>query len=537
MKFANIFASGVAGVALAAAAPASAEWVEVTSTNFRFYSEDEPSDVVERVRNLEKLDKIVRTVTGNKQAPSPLPVTAFELNTMDDVQKSSFGVSGAAAYYTTSEEGAHLVTFHRPVKVSAGGRLKRTYRIQDEVTQHEYLHHMMFQYFPTNYPTFYPEGFAEYYGTIQFEDDDVIVVGHAPFGRLESMRNWLPVRDMLTAKSYADVTNLGGLYAQGWLLTHMAAARPERGKQLQKYLSDVAKGVPYEEAAEQAFGDLDVFNKELRAYKDEVTALTIKLDGIDPGPVNVRELSPVEEQLVEVELALRSAIKYSELPALAAKVRAVAGASPSEEYGAGLLALTEYLAGDRAAAEAAARRAVQLDATSTRGNTVLGMLAVDALAEQGDASQAEWDAARAYFETVIEADDTDTRNLVEYYKSFDKQGVIASAKAQNALMRAFQLMPRNDDVRRMVAADFERRGMIDDAIFIISPAAFGTFDGDEREKEKRDRAMRQYAEKYTKITVAETPLEMLKRLEAKRDGRWDEATQSIVGEETANNDT
>ena len=133
-------------------------------------------------------------------------------------------------------------------------------------------------------------------------------------------------------------------------------------------------------------------------------------------------------------------------------------------------------------------------------------------------------------------DDTDTRNLVEYYKSFDKQGVIASVEGQNALMRAFQLMPRNDDVRKMVASDFERRGMIDDAIFIISPAAFGTFDGDEREKKKRDRAMREYAEKYTKITVGETPLEMLRRLEAKRDGRWDEATQSIVGEEDGDND-
>ena len=223
----KVILSCVSLAVLAWQAPAQAEWVEVRSTNFRFLSEDDPSEVVERVENLEKLDKIVRTVTGNDQPPSPLPVTAYELNTMGDVQESSFGVAGAAAYYTTSEQGAHLVTFHRPVKVRvSGSRTSRTYRIQDEVTQHEYLHHLMFQYFPTNYPTFYPEGFAEYYGTMQFEDDDVIVVGHAPFGRLESMSNWLDVKDMLTAKSYADVRNLSGLYAQGWLLTHMAASRP-----------------------------------------------------------------------------------------------------------------------------------------------------------------------------------------------------------------------------------------------------------------------------------------------------------------------
>lgn len=527
MKLANSILYGSAVVALLTAAPANAEWVEVNSTNFRFFSEDEPTEVVERVENLEKLDKIVRTVTGNKQAPSPLRVTAYELGTIDDVQRSAFGVSGAAAYYTTSEEGAHLVTFHRPIKVAAGGRMKRTYNIQDEVTQHEYLHHMMFQYFPSNYPTFYPEGFAEYYGTIQFQDDDVIVVGHAPFGRLEAMRNWLHVRDMLTAKSYADVSNLGGLYAQGWLLTHMAAARPEIGMKLRKYLLDVSKGVPYEEAAIDAFGDLDAFNRELRGYKDDVTALTIKLEGIDPGPVAVRKLSPTEEALVEVELALRSTIRYSEQADLASKVRSVTGAVPADEYGAGLLALTEYLAGNADAARDAANRAIDLNPKTRRGNMVLGMLDTDELEKRGDASPEEWDAARSHFETVIDIDDTNTRNLIEYYDSFAKQGIVASGKGQNALMRAFQLMPRNDNLRKKVARDFEQRGMIEDAIFIISPAAFGTFDGDEREKKKREKAMKEYAEKYTKISAGETPLEMLQRLKAKRDGTWDEMTQSI----------
>lgn len=532
MKFVKAMIVGSVLGAVVVGAPASAEWIEVRSTNFRYFSEDDPAEVLQRVENLEKLDNIVRTVTGNQQSPSPLRVTAYELDTIDDVQKSAFGVAGAAAYYTTSEEGAHLVTFHRPIKVAAGGRMKRTYNVQDEVTQHEYLHHMMFQYFPSNYPTFYPEGFAEYYGTIQFEDDDVIVVGHAPFGRLEAMRNWLHVRDMLTAKSYADVNNLGGLYAQGWLITHMAAARPETGEKLRNYLLDVSKGVPYEKAATKAFGDLDAFNRELRDYKDEVTALTIKLEGVDPGPVEVRKLSSSEEALVEVELALRSTIKYSEQAQLASTVRSETGTNPSDEYGAGLLALTEYLAGNFDAARTAARRAIELNPKSGRGNMVLGMLNTDELEDRGDASAEEWDAARRSFEIVIAADDTDTRNLIEYYDSFAKQGTLASVKGQNALMRAFQLMPRNDNLRKKVAGDFEQRGMIEDAIFIISPAAFGTFDGDEREKKKRERAMSEYAEKYTKITADESPLEMLQRLEAKRDGNWDETTQSIEETET-----
>lgn len=528
----SIFAA-TALATLAAAAPAYADWVEVRSTNFRYLSEDGEAEVVTRVENLEKLDKIVRTVTGNKQAPSPLPVTVFELAEVSDVQDSSFGVGGALAYYTTSEQGAHIVTFHKPLTASAGGRLKRTYPIQKEVTQHEYLHHMMFQYFPTNYPTFYPEGFAEYYGTIQFEDDNVIVVGHAPFGRLESMSNWLDVRDMLTAKSYADVSNLSGLYAQGWLLTHMAASRPERGKQLKQYLSAVANGIPYEKAAEDAFGDLDKFNDELRAYRNEVTALTIKLDGVEPGPVEVRRLSPVEEDLVEVELALRSSIKYSELDDLAGRVRSAVDDRAADPYGQGILALTEYFAGNAEAAQAASQRALALEPDHVRGNLVAGMVATDRLKKAGETDSAAWDEARRPFEAAIVADDTATWNLIEYYKSFQKQGVLPSAKAQNAIMRALQLMPSNDELRQLVAGDFEARGMIKDAIYIISPAAFGTFDGSEEEKRRRERRMERYAEDYTKLTTGETPLEMLRRLEAKRDGKWDAASQSIIGEKAA----
>jgi hypothetical protein len=530
MTISNAFALTVSVAALAVSAPAHAEWVEVQSTNFRYFSDDRPEAVVERVTNLEKLDRIVRTVTGSKKAPSPLRVTAYEVPTMQDVQKTLPGSpGGVAAYYTTSNLGAHLVTFHRPLKVPAGGRLQRTYRIQDEVTQHEYLHHMMFQYFPANYPTFYPEGFAEYYGTIQFEPNDVIVVGHAPAGRLEAMSDWLDVRKMLTAKSYADVSNLGGLYAQGWLLTHMAAARPERGKQLQQYLSDVSKGVPYEEAAEKAFGDLNKFNSELRAYKDEVTALTIKLNGIDPGPVTVRKLSPVEEQLVETELMLRSTVKKSDLGGAARRVAAVVAQNPGDAYGLGTLALVEHLAGDSAAARSAAERAIAADADNVRGNMVMGLI----LAEEAGTNEARLDAARQHFLTAMAADKTDTWSRIAFYDSYRKSGALPPPEAQNELMNAFNLMPSNDRIRYKLALDFEQRGMVDDAIFIISPAAFGTFDGDEREKRKRQRQLVEAADKYTNIEITETPLEMLQRLEAKRDGRWDEATKTIRAASTA----
>lgn len=537
------FKKSVVGFALGStamftAAPAHADWVEVQSTNFRYYTTDSAEDAKERVENLEKLDRIVREVTGNTQPPGDLRLTVFEVPTMRDVQETLPGSPrGVGAYYTTSDAGAHVVTFHRAVRApSGGGRIQRTYRIQDEVTQHEYLHHLMFQYFPTNYPTFYPEGFAEYYGQIQFEDDNVIVVGHAPNGRLEQMRNWLHMRDVLTAKSYGDVSDVGALYAQGWLLTHMAAARPEVGLKLNAFLKAVTEGTSYEEAAEQAFGDLDAFDREVRAYKDQVTALTIKLDGVETGPVTVRELSDLEEKLVPIELKLRSTIKYSEFSGMASRVRSALQSDPNNAYGLGTLALVEWIAGNYDGAAQASAAALAADPNSARGNLVAGNLAVKALVDSGSTDPAAWAAARQPFRTAIDADPLATEAMVAYFRSYFDNGQLASAPAQNAMMRAFRLAPRNDNIRYMLAQDFENRDLIEEAIFMISPLAFGSLDGAENEDEKkreRDREQfREFAEEYFNVEYREPAKDMLERLEAKQAGTWNEGDGAVATEET-----
>jgi hypothetical protein len=89
------------------------------------------------------------------------------------------------------------------------------------------------------------------------------------------------------------------------------------------------------------------------------------------------------------------------------------------------------------------------------------------------------------------------------------------AGAQNALYRAFELVPQDDDLRYQLALDFEKRGMITDAIATIKPAAFALRSEDESAKEKRRRE--KLEEKYRGVgqKKRETAIEMLTRLEKK----------------------
>src|SRR5690606_27248766 len=101
---------------------------------------------------------------------------------------------------------------------------------------HEYTHHFMYHYFPATYPTWYSEGFAEFWGATRFLDNNVVEVGHPANHRFGSFvqGRWLPIGRLLAAQNYADVPEVDLLYAEGWLLVRYAWDNPERKRQLQE---------------------------------------------------------------------------------------------------------------------------------------------------------------------------------------------------------------------------------------------------------------------------------------------------------------
>jgi tetratricopeptide (TPR) repeat protein len=145
-----------------------------------------------------------------------------------------------------------------------------------------------------------------------------------------------------------------------------------------------------------------------------------------------------------------------------------------------------------------------------------GQLQTEALLEARSSDTKAWEEARNLLLEAHKADPRDPLILEAYYDSFLAQGVEPPPGAQNGLFKALQLVPQDEGIRYKLAFDFEQRGLIEDAITIIKPAAVklhGEGEESERQKQRRERAEKRWRE--VGHEEKETAREMLVRLEEK----------------------
>jgi Flp pilus assembly protein TadD len=510
-----MFRKTLLALLLCVPAAAQASWLEASSRHFRVYSEGGEDSLRKAITDLEKYDFVLRWASKVTRPASPIKLKVYLLrNTAEVSQSMPFAPSGVAGYYTASARGPIAVS----TRTGTGG--------QDELSAqgvlfHEYAHHFMFQYFPATYPAWYSEGFAEYYGTTRILDKDVIEVGHAARHRYSSFEDnsWMPVGRMLAAKSYADVGgDLYLMYAQGWLLVHYLSFQKERSGQLAAYLNAINAGVPYEKARDDAFGPgAKKLDAELRDYsgKHRLTALSLPFKPIDVGPIELRPLDEAENALIDEDIALGGGLPRTLAAKFAERVRSKAARYSSSPYALRILVEAERAAGNNAAAQAAVDRWLTLKPKDGLAMMHKAQLQIDSLAAAKSTDPAAWDGARSLIVQASKASPGTPEILLAYYNSFVRQGVAPPAGAQNALVRAFELVPQDEMLRYLVAADFENRGMIQEAVATIKPVAFELHGSDENAKKKKKEE--ELREKYRVAgdTRTETPREMLERLEKK----------------------
>ena len=495
-------------------AAARAEWRVATSDNFIVYSPDGESALRESVAKLERLHFILRAMHNVTRPPSPIRLKIFLMRNAQAVAQSlPYTATGVNGYYESGLRGPMIVGTR-----SAGG----VYRgLNPEVVlQHEYAHHFMFSYFPATYPTWYTEGFAEFWGSTRLLENDVFEVGVPAEDRLRMFGygEWVPLNQILGARRYGDVSNPIMIYSEGWLLLRYLFENRERSGQLERYLNAINSGTAYDEAMNQAFGEgARELNEELSRYahSPRFNVLRVPFRRIAVPEIRVRELRPAEEALLRQEIFLGQGVLQREIGQFASDVRQVAGRYPNDPYAVAMLVEAERLIGDNAAALAAANRLLALDPHHARGLAWKGVLEAEALRTAGSTDSAAWAAARAPVTEAVQRAPNDPIVLEAYYDSFVAQGVLPPAGAQNALFRALTLAPNDDYLRQKVAGDFEHRGMIADAITVIRPAALAMrHEGDESERERRRRERLRERFRAAGRPLGETPREMLTRLEA-----------------------
>lgn len=514
----------ILALAVLAIAPggANAAWKEASTNNFLVYSEGSEAQLKEFATKLEKFNFVLRTYHKVTAPPAAIKLKVYLLPSVAAVGKAA-GNSAVAGYYVSDARGLMMVGTNS-TQVWRSGDPRSAQGMVDidpeSILLHEYTHHFMYQYFPATYPTWYSEGFAEFWGATRFLADNVVEVGLPADYRFGSFfdNRWLPLKKLLTAQSYADVPELDLLYAQGWLLVRYAYDHSDKQKQLQAYLKAINGGASYADATKLAFGDPDALNSQLFDYakRSKFSVVRLPFKPIDPGQLAVRAVSPAEDALMMLAIKLGQGYLQTDAAEVAGKVRSIASRFPDDPYALNLLAEAERLAGNRDAANAALDKLLKIAPDHATGLMQKGKLAVDALRAAQSKDAKAWAAARAYLIRANKLAPKDPLVLEAYYDSFRLQGVLPPESAQNALYHAMELAPSDDDLRYKVAADFEQRSMIEEAMAVIRPVAFTLphrkteTDKDRKKREDRENKYRGAGEEKH-----ETAREMYERLEKK----------------------
>ena len=231
---------------------------------------------------------------------------------------------------------------------------------------HEYFHSLTTPYYP-NLPVWVSEGLAEFYGNTQIGDSEVGLGRPDEDLIVELKQGGLMPLDLLfkvdhNSPYYNEQNKTSVFYAESWALTHylMVGDKSAHRAMLQAYIHAMADGATQEQAAAQAFGDLNKLQAALFAYIRNAAFYYIKAPPppeIAAGDLQVRELSEAE---VDAYRGGFAAVRGQSQEAITILERAVK-ADPKLALGYQYLGLAEFE--DKKLAEALAdfTRAIELN--------------------------------------------------------------------------------------------------------------------------------------------------------------------------------
>ncbi|HEX7373863.1 MAG TPA: DUF1570 domain-containing protein, partial [Steroidobacteraceae bacterium] len=270
------------------AAPAHAEWTEVSSDHFVIYGDQKPETLRRFSERLELYHAAmahlferpaIKTSPSNRVNIYVVP-TAKDVRELVEIQNQFT----TAVYYPMAGSSFAVVPTLNFVKSPYGNP-------SEIALFHEYAHHFMYGLSSRAYPKWFVEGFAEFFATAEIKDDTVGLGVPARHRALElQYAREVPIRQMLDYDGGLKDGDkrYNAFYGQSWLLLHYLVFR--RANELSTYQRLLAQGQTALQAAEGAFGDLDDLAKELDRYTQsrQMQYLPIPRSQLKVGPINLR---------------------------------------------------------------------------------------------------------------------------------------------------------------------------------------------------------------------------------------------------------
>lgn len=475
--FARAFARIAAAFALALSlvvisAPAHAKWHKAESERFVIYSDQSERDVREFAERLERYH-VAMTKISTLDPPKPSPsnrVTVYVVGSGRTLRKL-YGdkSSNVGGFYIPRAGGS--VAFVPNVRVST-----RETDFSMIVLLHEYAHH--FTIGSTSYPLprWVSEGSAEFFSSVKFAKDGGLDIGGPANHRVGDLNyaKQLTLRQILDydrlARNGAPRNN--GFYGQAWMLYHYLMFNKERLPQYTAYMQKFMQGTPSLQAAEEAFGDLDQLEKELKSYKRQkrIPALRLVAEALPIGPVSVTELSKGMGEMMDVIITSRRGVTPEKAAELVIDARKISAKYPNDPGVLAALTEAEYDAGNDAETIAAADKAIALDPSQKNAYVQKGY-ALFRQAADADEAEAAYTLAMKPFEALNALENDHPLPLIYYYRSFVQRGAAPDENARAALERASELAPFDQSLRLNTAIMLIGEGKNSLASQMLAPLA------------------------------------------------------------------
>lgn len=228
------------------------DWREYRSDTITTFSNLPKSEVIELIKDVERVGPYLAAITGKQAYKSPLPVTMYLYRNQAEF-RDVIGTRQILGVYRSTLGGGRASTIGAnqidPRKL--GGR---------QIVLHEFAHHYLAQLSPLNYPIWYEEGFADLMSTIVYSSNKVrIGAPLAPrIAPLNDRKSWADLHVIMNTKD-PDIGKTGDwlgrdrFYGQSWLLAHMVQLHPNLQAGRDAFLEKISSGMNPEEAIESSF--------------------------------------------------------------------------------------------------------------------------------------------------------------------------------------------------------------------------------------------------------------------------------------------
>lgn len=474
----------------AGAAPARAEWQRAETAHFIVYGDVSERTIRRYAQKAERFDALLRAyypITVDHEIPK---LEIFIAEGRRDMERASPGIGASVAgYYSPNSSRIHAVVDTNAIS-------------GDVVLFHEYAHHFMFQMKSEAYPSWFVEGFAEYYATADVRPDRIQFGRHHP-GRIQALNvpvnSWARMEDVLTWRYTASGRyKAWSYYAQAWAMTHYFMSTPERTRMLGEYLKAVVGGQESVAAMQAVTGRTPgQLQDDVRLYvTGSINMLTPQIDIAEPQ-VTVTALSPAESDMAWLDLRLDRTPVKQEPPdddgrTQKSDAQKAREAREEAEHRAELIrdafAAARRHAGDRMAmlVEARAHRLshdpeaafTALEPLLAEGSTdadalrLAGMILLDqAEGETAEQAAGRRRAATGYLARALDADPLDFRIYLGLNKARDGQARYPNDNDITTLEVAVQLAPQSFDARLRLGQAYIARSLNGAAVSVLQPVA------------------------------------------------------------------